>query len=93
MIEKQIPTRKKAISINIKRVRLERNYTQEYLGQRLSISQNAYSKIEMGRTSVTIEKLLGIADILEVNIMELIGGDHLASNADNYMILNSKLSG
>jgi DNA-binding XRE family transcriptional regulator len=38
----------KAIAANIRNTREQLNYTQEYLAAKLNISQNAYSKIELG---------------------------------------------
>ena len=65
----------KAIAANIKRIRLIRNYKQSYMAGRLNISQNAYSKIELGYSSITINKLLQIAHILGVSVIEIIGTD------------------
>ena len=62
----------KAIAANIRHKREYRNYTQEYLALKLNISQNAYSKIELGYTKITLERLFQIADILEFDIAELI---------------------
>lgn len=62
----------KAIAANIRHKREYRNYTQEYLALKLSISQNAYSKIELGYTKITVERLFQIADILEFDVAELI---------------------
>ncbi|NEM98357.1 helix-turn-helix domain-containing protein [Pontibacter burrus] len=47
--------------------RLSKNYTQEYMAFRLGISQKAYSKLEAGITKLTVERLLEIASILELN--------------------------
>ena len=52
--------------------RMEKNYTQAYVASKLGISQNAYSKIESGLTNFSIERLYDIADILEVDIKELL---------------------
>src|SRR5579864_3460082 len=68
-IEKKIH----AITLNIRAQRMHKNYTQEYLAYKLGISQNAYSKIELGLTSVSIKKLFIIAETLDVSIYELIG--------------------
>ncbi|PWK71436.1 helix-turn-helix protein [Mucilaginibacter oryzae] len=65
-------TRIKAIAANIRHSREGLNYTQEYLAAKLSISQNAYSKIELGYTKITVERLFQIAAILEVDVTELI---------------------
>jgi len=62
----------RAIAANIRSKREYRNYTQEYLAVKLSISQNAYSKIELGYTKITVERLFQIAAILEIDVAELI---------------------
>jgi transcriptional regulator with XRE-family HTH domain len=62
----------KAIATNIRNKREYRNYTQEYLAAKLKISQNAYSKIELGYTKITIERLFQIAAVLEFSVAELI---------------------
>jgi len=62
----------KAIAANIRHKREYRNYTQEYLAAKLAISQNAYSKIELGYTKITLERLFQIADILEFDVADLI---------------------
>jgi transcriptional regulator with XRE-family HTH domain len=61
-----------AIGSNIKCSRLMRNYSQDYLARMLNISQNAYSKIELGYTRVTVDRLYLISKVLEVNIFDLI---------------------
>lgn len=63
----------KAIAANIRNKREYRNYTQEYLAAKLKISQNAYSKIELGYTKITLERLFQIAEVLEFSVVELIG--------------------
>ena len=65
----------KAVAANIRNKREELNYTQEYLAAKLHISQNAYSKIELGYTKITVERLFQIADILETDLSELINSE------------------
>ena len=60
------------VANNIRNTRINRNYTQYYLAAKFKISQNAYSKIELGRTKVTVEKLLVIADVLDADACDLI---------------------
>lgn len=62
----------KAIAANIRNKREYRNYTQEYLAAKLEISQNAYSKIELGYTKITVERLFQIAEVLGFAVAELI---------------------
>ena len=62
----------KAVAANIRNKREELNYTQEYLAAKLHISQNAYSKIELGYTKITLERLFQIAEVLDTDLMEFI---------------------
>jgi transcriptional regulator with XRE-family HTH domain len=62
----------RAVAANIKKMRVYRNYTQDYLAAKLGISQNAYSKIELGYSNITISRLTKISEILEVEIMDII---------------------
>jgi transcriptional regulator with XRE-family HTH domain len=57
---------------NVRKVREFRNYTQDYLAAKLGISQNAYSKIELGYSSVTLSRLVNVAEILDVDLVDLI---------------------
>jgi len=72
MVKEGINNKIKTVAVNIRKIREYRNYTQEYLAMKLSISQNAYSKIELGYTKITLERLYQIAQILEVDLIELI---------------------
>ncbi|MES2650862.1 MAG: helix-turn-helix transcriptional regulator [Bacteroidota bacterium] len=65
----------RAVAGNIRKVREYRNYTQDYLAAKLEISQNAYSKIELGYSKITLDRLFHIAIILEVVVMELLEFD------------------
>jgi transcriptional regulator with XRE-family HTH domain len=69
----------KQIVSNIRKIREFRNYTQDYLAAKLQISQNAYSKIELGYSSVTLNRLIEITEILEVDLADLISleGDEI----------------
>ena len=61
-----------AIVTNIRKIREFRDYTQDYLAAKLNISQNAYSKIELGYSSITVVRLIHIAEILEIDLAALV---------------------
>ena len=65
----------KAVAANIRKVREYRNYTQDYLAAKLGISQNAYSKIELGYSKITLDRLFHIVLILEIEVVELLEFD------------------
>lgn len=75
MMKEKLKLEMKAVADHIRKVRVYRNYTQEYLAAKLEISQNAYSKIELGYSKITLDRLFHIALILEVEVMELLNFD------------------
>lgn len=72
MAKEAVSNKIKSVAVNIRKIREHLNYTQEYLAMKLNISQNAYSKIELGYTKITLERLYQIAQVLEVDVIELI---------------------
>ncbi|HNS41997.1 MAG TPA: helix-turn-helix transcriptional regulator [Taishania sp.] len=56
----------KLIGKKIRKVREIKNFSQEYVANKLSISQSAYSNIENGKTLISEKSLNSIAKILEV---------------------------
>lgn len=49
-----------------------RNYSQEYIAEKLGITQTAYSRVENNQTKMTAERLSQLADILQVPVSELL---------------------
>lgn len=62
----------RAVAVNIRQIRESKGYTQDYLAMKLAISQNAYSKIELGYTKITLERLFQIAELLEADPINLL---------------------
>lgn len=65
-------SRSKSIAGKIRLLRESKNYTQEYLAMKLNISQNAYSKIELGYSKLSVDRLYQIAEVMEVDVNELL---------------------
>lgn len=58
----------------IRRLREERNVTQEYMASKLNIGVTAYGNIERNDVKrLTVDRLKEIADILKVHVFELFG--------------------
>lgn len=64
--------RAKKVAGNIRKLREFRDYTQDYLAAKLEISQNAYSKIELGYSKITLERLFIISAVLDVSPADMI---------------------
>ncbi|MET1055747.1 MAG: helix-turn-helix transcriptional regulator [Pedobacter sp.] len=74
-MKQEVKEKVRIVVTNIRKVRMYRNYSQHYLAAKLSISQNAYSKIELGVSKLPIERLFKIAVILDVKISSLMSVD------------------
>ncbi|WP_293311338.1 helix-turn-helix domain-containing protein [Pedobacter sp. UBA5917] len=75
-MEDVLALKTKNVAGNIRKIREYRDYTQDYLAAKLKISQNAYSKIELGYSKLTIDRLFQIAAILEVEVAHLLTLNH-----------------
>lgn len=60
------------IGNNIKTVRELQNFTQDYVAEKLGITQSAYSKIERDEVDITFSKLQKICEVLSVNLSDII---------------------
>lgn len=65
----------KTIEEKIRNVRELKNLTQEYMAEKLGITQAGYSKIESGATKLSYAKLSEISKILGVEVEELMAFD------------------
>lgn len=61
-----------AVAVNVKKRRNELRISQMQMAGMLNITQNAYSKIEMAKTKMSVERLYEIAYILKVSARDLI---------------------
>ncbi|WP_157760654.1 helix-turn-helix domain-containing protein [Chitinophaga caeni] len=68
---------KMSIGENIKEIRILRHYTQSYVAKQLKMSTTAYGNIERDKVKeLSIFKLVQIADVFGVSVVNLIDFDH-----------------
>ncbi|HBW86442.1 MAG TPA: XRE family transcriptional regulator [Crocinitomicaceae bacterium] len=60
------------IGQKIKKLRELKNLTQTHVAEKLGVSQSAYSKIELGESEVTFNRLEKISEVLEMKPEEVI---------------------
>ena len=65
------------IVFNIKRIREQKGYSQEYMAAMLDMKQASYSRLENQETNLTIARLQKIADILETDIAAFLDSSKL----------------
>lgn len=63
------------IGNKIRKIRELRGYTEEYLAHRLGMSQNNFSKIELGKVTLSLERIEEIAKVLDIDPIKLIEFD------------------
>jgi transcriptional regulator with XRE-family HTH domain len=56
----------------IKKHRESKKFTQDFVAREMNISQNAYSKIETGGTTLTVHHLKELSRVFQVSITDLI---------------------
>jgi transcriptional regulator with XRE-family HTH domain len=69
----------------IRLLRVEKKLTQENIANDLGISVTAYSKIERGKTNISILRLGQIAEVLGVSTLKITHPD-MENNADNFSV-------
>ena len=82
------------IGHQLRKIRTDLGYSQEYLAKKLKIAQSTYSEIENNEEGVTLGKLNKIAEVLEKNPLELIqlNGQpiiNMHDNSQNGMVINN----
>ena len=65
----------KTVLAQIKNQRNIKNYTQGFVANKLGISQNAYSKIESGVSTLTITTLFRLSYIFDIDVLLFFEGE------------------
>ena len=67
---------------NLKRIREQKKLSQQYLADRLHISQTAYSLIETGKTKIDVDRIHQLAGILDVPFTYLMMDNDIATGSN-----------
>lgn len=70
---------KEAIKL-IRKMRIEKNYSQEYLASKLNISQSYYGRIENGKANLDLETLNEILVALEIDCIDFFAKIKISKN-------------
>ena len=72
------------IGKTIKRIREDKNITQEQLAEKLNVTRQAISNWENNKTQPDIDTIIKISEVLEVSVEEIIYGQ----KKDNVTVIN-----
>ncbi|MDE6413528.1 MAG: helix-turn-helix domain-containing protein, partial [Eubacterium sp.] len=65
---------------NLRNLRKEKDYSQEYLAERLGVTRQTISKWENGTAMPDLKKLIELADFFETSMDDLLGLDYKTMN-------------
>jgi transcriptional regulator with XRE-family HTH domain len=71
------------LGAHIRSVRESKGYSQEYMAEMLHISQSSYACLESGKTSLRVERLFQIMDVLELQPEWLFTSIHITSKEND----------
>ena len=60
------------IMINVKRLRLAKNWTQRYIADELNVKEATYGRYESGDINIKLEHLLKIADLFKMTLDDIL---------------------
>ena len=64
-----------SVNDKIRTIRETRNWSQEDMAEKMNMSKYGYAKIERGETKLNLHKLEQIANIFNIDVLELIKND------------------
>jgi len=83
----------KTVGKNIRTFRHQHGWSQEDVANRLGISIPAFSKIETGVTDINLSRLEQIADVYEIDVVQILSMDaeEIELQPSNFSIIEKKL--
>jgi transcriptional regulator with XRE-family HTH domain len=96
----QEPNTTYRIAEKIRKLREIKGYKQETMAKRMGLTTNGYGKIERGESSITLDRLEQIAQVLEVRTLDILQFDDnfvynittMNNSATNGIVNNYSLS-
>lgn len=67
----------------LKKARINKNFTQEYLAEVLNVSQKTYSNFENDKSKPAFSQVEDIAKVLDVSVLDFLSGDSITVNQNN----------
>ena len=64
-----------SINEKIRKIREAKDWSQEQMAEKLNMSLNGYAKIERGESKIYLDKLEQIAQVFDIDVIELMQSD------------------
>lgn len=56
----------------LNKLRTKHNYTEEYVARKMNMSQSAYSRLESGKTELSLERMEELARVYNMPVSEIL---------------------
>jgi transcriptional regulator with XRE-family HTH domain len=67
----------------LKKARINKNFTQEYLAEMLNVSQKTYSNFENDKSKPAFAQVEEMAQVLDMSVLDFLSGDNVTINSTN----------
>ncbi|AZA73455.1 helix-turn-helix domain-containing protein [Chryseobacterium indoltheticum] len=67
----------------LKKARINKNFTQEYLAEMLNVSQKTYSNFENDKSKPGFSQVEEMATVLDMSVLDFLSGDNVTINSTN----------
>ena len=74
-----------SVGFNIRKVRELKGFSQDYMAEKLKISQASYARIENEHTQITVNRLFELAEILNTDILDFFDVNRFCSYGNGYI--------
>ena len=64
-----------SVNEKIRKIREAKDWSQEQMAEKLNMSLNGYAKIERGESKIYLDKLEQIAQVFDIDVVELMQSD------------------
>lgn len=64
-----------SVNEKIRKIRKAKDWSQEQMAEKLNMSLNGYAKIERGESKIYLDKLEQIAQVFDIDVIELMQSD------------------
>lgn len=75
----------------LRKIRKEKEYSQEFVAETLGLSQKTYSNIENNKSPISIDLLQEVSKLYDVEITELLNIESISKEHESEINLNDKL--
>ena len=60
----------KKYALRLRKIRISQDFSQEYMALKLGMAISSYSKLEQGKTELTVNRLVQLSEILQFNLAQ-----------------------